>query len=69
MDRVIAHELLIVGSPRNGRPRLPAMIGQMADGALRPDLLVGRTIPLDEAAPELAAMGGYAQRGVTVVRL
>ncbi|MEV6864505.1 zinc-dependent alcohol dehydrogenase family protein [Streptosporangium subroseum] len=69
MDRVIAQELLIVGSRGMAAHAYPAMVDRVADGTLRPDLLVGRTVPLDEAAPELAAMDRPVAAGMTVITL
>ncbi|MGI8331428.1 zinc-dependent alcohol dehydrogenase family protein [Actinomadura scrupuli] len=67
MDRVIAHELLLVGSRGMAAHDYPAMVAQVADRTLRPDLLVGRTIPLDAAAPALAAMDQPGTAGMTVI--
>jgi threonine dehydrogenase-like Zn-dependent dehydrogenase len=68
MARVIAHELEIVGSHGMAAHDYPAMLGLVASGRLRPDLLVTRTITLDEAASALPAMGepGFPA-GVTVI--
>jgi D-arabinose 1-dehydrogenase-like Zn-dependent alcohol dehydrogenase len=68
MARVIAHELEIVGSHGMAAHDYPAMLGLVASGRLRPDLLVTRTITLDEAATALPAMGepGFPA-GVTVI--
>ena len=69
MARVIALELEVVGSHGMAAHDYPAMLGLVAAGRLRPDLLVTRRIGLDEAGDALAAMGepGYPP-GVTVVR-
>ena len=69
MARVIAHELEIVGSHGMAAHDYPAMLGLVASGRLRPDLLVTRTITLDEAAAALPAMGepGFPA-GVTVIQ-
>jgi D-arabinose 1-dehydrogenase-like Zn-dependent alcohol dehydrogenase len=68
MARVIAHELEIVGSHGMAAHDYPSMLGLVASGRLRPDLLVTRTITLDEAAAALPAMGepGFPA-GVTVI--
>ena len=68
MSRVIAHELVLVGShgmPAHDYPGLLAMVGS---GRLPADRLVTRRISLDEAGTALAAMGepGFPP-GVTVV--
>jgi alcohol dehydrogenase len=68
MARVIAHELEILGSHGMAAHDYPAMLALVADGRLRPDLLVTRRISLAEAAAALPAMGepGYPA-GVTVI--
>jgi alcohol dehydrogenase len=45
----------------------PAMLSQVADRTLRPDLLVGRVIGLAEAGQALADMDRPAHPGLTVV--
>ena len=68
MDRVIARELEIRGSHGMAAHEYPAMLTRIADGRLRPDLLVGRTITLDQAPAALVAMGGPATAaGMTVI--
>ena len=49
--------------------RYDALLAMIADGAVDPARLIGRTITLEEAGAELAAMGSFAQRGVTVIEL
>ena len=66
MDRVIGWELAVLGShgmPAHAYPRMMAMV---AAGTLRPDLLVTRTIGLDDAPSALAAMSGP---GMTMIAL
>jgi len=43
------------------------MLRAIAGGTLRPGELVAKTIGLEEAGAELAAMAQFAQEGVTVV--
>jgi len=45
------------------------MMRLVADGTLRPGRLVGEVIGLEDAGRALAAMGGPAGAGMTVVRL
>lgn len=70
MDLVVANELEIHGShgmPARDYPRLLALV---ADGTLRPGLLVGNVIGLDRAGDALAAMDGQpGHAGMTVVDL
>ncbi|MDQ3538748.1 MAG: zinc-dependent alcohol dehydrogenase family protein [Actinomycetota bacterium] len=67
MDRVIAEELEVLGS--HGMPAwaYPPMLAMIADGRLRPQLLVTRRIGLEQAGEALAVMGSAPARGVTVI--
>jgi hypothetical protein len=48
----------------------PAMLAMVADGTLRPGLLTGRVIGLEDTGRALAAMDGLSTTaGMTVVRL
>ena len=68
MDRVVAWELEILGSHGMAAHEYPEMLARIADGRLRPDRLVGRTISLEETPAALAAMGGPASAaGMTVI--
>jgi alcohol dehydrogenase len=70
MDRVVAQELEIYGS--HGMPAVdyPAMLALVAAGTLRPDLLVGEVIGLEEAGAALAAMDRPATAvGMTVIEI
>lgn len=67
MDRVIANELEIYGSHGMQAFRYPAMLAMVESGKLTPDLLVGKTISLDEAPAELADMNSFRGLGVTVI--
>jgi alcohol dehydrogenase len=68
MDRVVAWELEILGSHGMAAHEYPEMLARIADGRLRPDRLVGRTISLDAAPAALVAMGDAATgAGMTVI--
>jgi alcohol dehydrogenase len=69
MDRVIAHELELLGSHGMAAHRYPAMLAMIAGGALHPDRLVGRTVDLATGAHELSAMHRFPGVGVTVITL
>lgn len=69
MDVVIAQELEIYGSHGMAAHEYPAMLALVADGTLRPDLLVGEVIGLDEASEALVAMDAPASSGMTVIEL
>jgi len=67
MERVIAHELEIVGSHGMQAHRYPEMLELIAAGVLQPQRLVGKTVALEEAPAELVAMSGFAATGITVI--
>lgn len=70
MDRVVAQELEVYGSHGMAASDYPAMLEMVADGRLRPDLLVGEVIDLDRAGAALAAMDRpSATAGMTVVSI
>jgi hypothetical protein len=45
----------------------PGLLDAVASGALDPAALVGHTLALDDVGSELAAMGDFATRGLSVV--
>ena len=67
-DVVIARELEIYGSHGMAAADYPPMLAMVADGRLRPRLLVGSVIPLTEAGRALMAMDEpiARQAGMTV---
>ncbi len=67
MDRVIAHELEIVGSHGMQAHCYPEMLEMIGRGRLRPDQLIGRTISLEESLRALVRMDRFEERGVTVI--
>lgn len=70
MDLVIAGELEIYGCHGMAAHEYPAMLSMIQAGRLRPDLLIGATIGLDEAPAALVAMDGPARTtGITVVEM
>ncbi|WP_327250722.1 zinc-binding dehydrogenase [Streptomyces sp. NBC_01244] len=68
MERVIGWELEILGSHGMAAHAYPPMMELVRSGALRPDLLVSSTIPLDGAPAALAAMGTAPGPGITIIR-
>ncbi|MEU9732132.1 zinc-dependent alcohol dehydrogenase family protein [Streptomyces sp. NPDC048002] len=67
MARAVARELELLGSHGMAAHTYPPMLELVRSGALRPDLLVTRTVTLDEAPAALAALGAAPGPGVTVV--
>jgi alcohol dehydrogenase len=69
IDRVISYELELRGVHGMAVGRYDALLRLITSGAVDPARLIGRTIGLEDAGAELAAMGDFAQRGVSVVEL
>ncbi len=67
MDKVVAHELEILGSHGMQAFRYSDMFEMIKTGKLKPELLVGKTISLDEVPEALANMNKFENVGVTVV--
>jgi D-arabinose 1-dehydrogenase-like Zn-dependent alcohol dehydrogenase len=70
MDLVIARELEIYGSHGMAAHEYPPMLALVANSTLRPDLLLGNVIGLEEAGTALAAMDRPSpSAGMTVIEL
>jgi len=70
MALVVAREIEIYGSHGMAARDYPAMMRLVADGTLRPGLLVGDVIALEDTGRALAAMSGLsATAGMTVIKL
>jgi alcohol dehydrogenase len=67
MAKVIAFELEIRGSHGMQAFRYQAMMEMIRTGKLRPELLIGKRIGLDEAPKALMAMGSFEGIGIGVV--
>ena len=67
MARVVWLELSIHGSHGMAAHEYERMLAMVADGTLRPDLLVTEVIGLDDAPAALAAMSGPTAPGTRVV--
>jgi alcohol dehydrogenase len=67
MARVIAHELRLLGVHGMAVRHSNGLLRALAAGGLEPGRLVAKTIGLDATGDEVAAMGRFAQEGVTVV--
>lgn len=65
MGRVLALELQVLGSHGMAAHEYPPMLSLVASGALRPDLLVARTVGLEEAGRALSEVG--REPGMTIV--
>ncbi|NTU84896.1 MAG: zinc-dependent alcohol dehydrogenase family protein [Chloroflexales bacterium] len=69
MDRVIAHELVILGSHGMQAHRYDAMLALIQSGRVLPAQLVGATITLEQAPAALADLDSFRGAGVTVITL
>jgi alcohol dehydrogenase len=67
MDRVIAHELRILGSHGMPAHRYPAMLAMIRSGQLSPEQLLGRLITLEASIDALVTMDRAVSPGVTVI--
>jgi threonine dehydrogenase-like Zn-dependent dehydrogenase len=69
MDLVTARELEIYGSHGMAAGQYPPMLALVADQTLRPDLLLGQVIGLEDAGTALAAMDQPSSAaGITVIK-
>lgn len=67
MGLVIAKELQVMGSHGMQAHRYGAMLDLILTGRLQPQRLVEKTIPLNAAPAELAAMDSFRGTGITVI--
>src|SRR3954471_19793108 len=67
MARAIAYELRLLGVHGMAVRHYDGLLRAIAGGSVQPGKLVAKTIRLEDAGEELAAMGRFAQEGVTVV--
>ncbi len=67
MDLVVARELRLLGSHGMAAHAYPELLRMVASGALRPQLLVGQRLTLDEAVDALVAMDRFPGVGVSVI--
>jgi alcohol dehydrogenase len=67
MGLVIARELELLGSHGMQAFEYPRMLRMIADGQLRPELLISRTVTLSEAAALLPQMNSFPSPGAIVI--
>ncbi|WP_394830348.1 zinc-dependent alcohol dehydrogenase family protein [Pendulispora rubella] len=67
MDRVLAHELQILGSHGMQAFRYDAMLSMIEVGKLAPRKLIGSEISLDDAVDALVQMDRFQGTGITVI--
>ena len=67
MSRIVAHELEVLGSHGMQAHRYDLMMPMILSGKLKPDLLVGQEIALEDSIEALMAMDRFQGTGTTVV--
>lgn len=67
MDKVVANELEIIGSHGMQAYRYPKLLEMIKTGTLKPKMLIGRTISLEDSLTELPNMSSFKGVGVTVI--
>lgn len=67
MAKIIAQELEIIGSHGMQAHRYDAMLAMIESGALKPELLVGEEISLEQAPDILINMDKFSATGATVI--
>lgn len=67
MEYVIARELEICGSHGMQASKYDELLEMITSGKLNPKLMIGKTIPLEEAPKELEKMGEFGAVGITVI--
>ncbi len=67
MGQVMSNELEIVGSHGMPAHHYPQMLQMIRDGELQPELLIGRTISLEESLARLVELDSCPDTGVTVI--
>ncbi|MCO8124125.1 zinc-dependent alcohol dehydrogenase family protein [Stieleria sp. TO1_6] len=67
MDKVISHELEILGSHGMQAHRYPEMLAMIRSGKLQPEKLVTKMINLDESVRALTSLNSHLDIGVTVI--
>ncbi|HDR52881.1 MAG TPA: alcohol dehydrogenase, partial [Mariniphaga anaerophila] len=67
MDKVVAHELEIIGSHGMQAFRYTEMFEMINSGKLKPEMLIGKTISLEDTPQALMGMNKFENLGVTVI--
>lgn len=67
MDRIVAHELEVLGSHGMQAFRYDTMLEMIRRGRLAPEKLIERRISLDEAPAALMSMDDFDGRGIKVI--
>nr|WP_231948765.1 zinc-dependent alcohol dehydrogenase family protein [Jiangella alkaliphila] len=68
MGPLVGTELELLGSHGMAAHHYPAMLAEVADGTLRPELLLGCELTLEDGVDALLAMTDGSPTGVTILR-
>jgi D-arabinose 1-dehydrogenase-like Zn-dependent alcohol dehydrogenase len=66
-DLIVAKELQILGSHGMPRPRYAELIAMVAAGRVRPDLLIGQRLPIEDVTDVLESMTSFENQGFSVI--
>ena len=66
-DLIVAKELQILGSHGMPRPRYAELIAMVAAGTVRPDLLIGQRLPIEDVTDVLDSMTSFENQGFSVI--
>lgn len=69
MDKVVAHEIEILGSHGMQAFRYHAVFEMIKAGKVQPELMLGKTISLEEVPEKLVNMNKFENLGVTVINM
>ena len=67
MDRVMAHELKIIGSHGMQAHKYPELLSMIKAGKLSPEKLILKKITLEESLDQLITMDSFNETGITVI--
>jgi alcohol dehydrogenase len=67
LEQVIGKELEILGSHGMQAHRYVDLFDMIASGRLHPQMIVGKTVPLEDAPRELTGMSSFGGVGITVI--
>ncbi len=67
MGKVIADELEIYGSHGMQAYKYPTLLEMIVSGSIQPELLIGKTVTLEESLKELEDMNNFGNVGITVI--
>ncbi|MGP3534027.1 zinc-binding dehydrogenase [Microbacterium sp. RD1] len=67
IDQIVLTELQVIGTANMPISRFPDMMRMVETGVLDPELMVNRTVGLEEARTVLQGMGSFSSPGISVL--